>query len=230
MTRVDRPFVRVYHDDLQRDYPAVWDDDHQLATWLRLLVVADKLWPAPAELPRREKPSSIARLVASKILEILPRHRFRLKGLDAERQRRYDRAAGAAAVRWDSPSNADASANAMPTRAGAGPSALRPPLSDSASDITAEDAVLTWLASVGATVMPDGNGYHRELVTFVGRQGAAKVIDAMKARYAAGDRSSRQLLYGAINDLEQIHRPSSKAKPKGFQPQDEEVAGAWNRR
>jgi hypothetical protein len=216
MPRAERPFVRVYHDDLQKDYAAVWDDDHLLATWLRLLVVADKMWPTPGEIPRRERPNTIARLAATKILQLLPHHRFRLKGLDAERQRRAAAGRVGADVRW--PSKGDPSAipsddigNA--SRGQAGASALRPPSSDSVEPSDGESAVLAWLASVGATIVPDGNGYHRDLVLLVGRQGAPAVIAAMQARLAAGDRSARQLLYGASNELERIHRPKDRKAP-----------------
>lgn len=67
-----------------------------------------------------------------------------------------------------------------------------------------EFPALAYLASVGATVQPTGNGYHRELVTLVARQGSDRVIEAMRARHATGDKSARQLIYGAANDLEPI--------------------------
>lgn len=99
------------------------------------------------------------------------------------------------------------------------------------SDRTARDdepewPVLSWLASVGATVQPTGNGYHVEVVKLVERQGAVKVLAAMRARHAAGDRSSRQLIYGAANDLEPIARPS-KSTSKGIGPSAEEAERAF---
>ena len=51
----DRKYVRVYYNDMIRDYPEVWADDAQLATWLRLLATADPMWPTPPELPRSVK-------------------------------------------------------------------------------------------------------------------------------------------------------------------------------
>lgn len=114
-----------------------------------------------------------------------------------------------------------------PDRADAG--ALQSPSPQSPSEEpTSEDLVLTWLAGHGATIQPNGNGYHRELVTFVGRRGAQAVIRAMEARYAAGDRSVAQLLYGAMNDAEPIHRPrGGKPEPKGHQRSEEELADAF---
>jgi hypothetical protein len=252
MARGDRPFVRVYHDDLQRDYPGIWDDDRLLANWLRLLVVADKLWPAPGEVPRSIRRRILEALVETKIVSLLPLDRFKIRGLDTERQARSDRARAAAEGRWgqrddDADGNAGSNAPRIPpgspssnaSRARGHTRALRPPDSDSVWEETddvsrppedPETPALAWLASVGATVVPDGNGYHRELVGFVERRGSEAVVAAMARRHDAGDRTARQLLYGAMNDLERIHRPSNPGKaPKGYQPTDDEVESAFQR-
>lgn len=101
------------------------------------------------------------------------------------------------------------------------------PLDRTARDDEPEWPVLSYLASVGATVAPNGNGYHRELVQLVGRQGAVKVLAAMKARRAAGDRSARQLIYGAANDLEPIAR-RGKPQTKGYTASEEEANRAFD--
>ena len=113
----DRKYVRVYHDDLIRDYPAVYDDDMLLASWLRLLVVADAMWPTPPELPRSIKARPLASLVEIGLVVSLPGHRYRIRGLDAERSRRQDAARNAAASRWHSKGNAPGNAEVMPSRA-----------------------------------------------------------------------------------------------------------------
>lgn len=96
-----------------------------------------------------------------------------------------------------------------------------------ARDDEPEWPVLSWLATVNATIQPNGNGYHRELVQLVDRRGAVAVVAAMKVRYAAGDRSARQLLYGAANDLEPISRPAP-SKAKGLGPAKEEAERAFH--
>lgn len=101
------------------------------------------------------------------------------------------------------------------------------PFDRTARDDEPEWPVLSWLASVGATVQPNGNGYHRELVQLVGRQGAVKVLAAMKAQHSAGARSARQLIYGAANDLEPIARQSSSKPSKGLGPTAEEAERAF---
>lgn len=88
--------------------------------------------------------------------------------------------------------------------------------------------VVSWLASVNAVITPNGNGYHRELVQLVERRGAVAVLSAMKIRYSAGDRSARQLLYGAANDLEPIARTIAP-KTKGSGPSTEEAESAFRR-
>jgi len=103
----ERRYVRVYYNDMIRDYPEVWSDDAQLAAWLRMLSTADPMWPTPPELPRSVKPRTLAALAASTLVEPLPQHRFRMKGLDAERKRRSDSARTAAALRWHGNGNAE---------------------------------------------------------------------------------------------------------------------------
>ncbi|HVM30746.1 MAG TPA: hypothetical protein VM305_08290 [Candidatus Limnocylindrales bacterium] len=116
-------YVLVYHEDLIENFPQVWDSDRLLATWLRLFALADKLWPSPAEMPRGVNTAAVKQLVAVGLVEFLPRHRFKVRGLDAQRQRRKDAAKNAADTRWGNAtgnavstteSNAPASLGAMP--------------------------------------------------------------------------------------------------------------------
>lgn len=101
----------MYYDDMIRDYEGVWNNNDQLATWVRMLAAADPVWPTPPELPRSVKPSVLARLKESSLIETLPAHRYRIKGFDLEREARSNAGRNAAAVRWQSKGNA----NAMPT-------------------------------------------------------------------------------------------------------------------
>lgn len=112
----DRRYVRVYDDDLRRDYAAIWNDDAALATWLRLLAVADKMWPTLPELPRRVADGPLAALVKCGLVELMPDDCYRIRGHNAERNARRNAAAYAAAERWQSDRNADGNAEAMPKR------------------------------------------------------------------------------------------------------------------
>ena len=115
MARPERPYARVYFDDLQRDYPDIYADDAALAAWLRLLVVAEKMWPSVPEVPRSIRPRALYALVDAGLVERVPPHCYRIKGLDAERTRRQDSARNAAGVRWQSDSNATRNAEPMPS-------------------------------------------------------------------------------------------------------------------
>lgn len=238
-------YVRVYQSVVDdQKFIGIYDDDHHFATWVRLLMAADALWPASCPLPASARKASVKALVAAEIVDVFG-SRFRVRGLDAERERRQSMARASANERW-SRGNAsgvrpesERNANAMQAesernaayrgRASAlGSSKGNRSVEDPARDDEPEWPVLSWLASVGATVQPSGNGYHVEVVKLVERQGAATVLAAMQARHAAGDKSARQIIYGAANDLEPISRPSG-TKPKGLGPTIEEVENAFQR-
>lgn len=106
----DRPYARVYYVDLERDYPQVWRDDALLATYVRLLCVAEAMWPGVPEVPRSARSANVKRLVEASLVKLVPPYGFRIKGMDAERSARRNAARIAAAARWSD-------APAMPNRA-----------------------------------------------------------------------------------------------------------------
>jgi len=82
-------YSRVYWsiiDDPKFD--TVYSRDENLACWLRLLLIADQAWPASGQLPTSARVRPLAALVAAKLIDRLPNDRFRVHGLDAERNRR----------------------------------------------------------------------------------------------------------------------------------------------
>lgn len=84
-----QPYSRIYWsvaDDPK--FLNVYDDDAAFALWLRLLMAADALWPAPAPLPRSARPKPLAKLVDAGIIDLMPGDRYRVHGLDSERNRR----------------------------------------------------------------------------------------------------------------------------------------------
>lgn len=87
------PYSRIYWsvmDDPKFEH--VYGDDAAFALWMRLLMNADALWPAPAALHRTVKDRPLAKLVDTGIVDLLPGDRYRIHGLDAERGRRRDAA------------------------------------------------------------------------------------------------------------------------------------------
>jgi hypothetical protein len=95
-----RPYARVYYVDLERDHLDVWRDDLALATWLRLLAVAEAMWPAIPEIPRSADDEAVKRLLRAGLLVSVPPYRYQIKGLDAERSTRSSAARIAAENRW----------------------------------------------------------------------------------------------------------------------------------
>lgn len=107
-----RTYARVYHEIVDDPkFERVYDNDAALACWLRCLLLADATYPMPAPIPRRN--SAFALLVDVGLIEERTGHRFTVKGLAAERERRSEIGRNAADVRWQSKGNA----NAMPSRA-----------------------------------------------------------------------------------------------------------------
>lgn len=107
-------YSRLYHR-FAKEFRAIYDDDRALATWVRLLMLADASWPMRPPLPRSAKRHQVAQLLACGLL-ILDGEDYTILGLDAERTRRRDAGRTGAAKRWQSDGNANASATAMPRR------------------------------------------------------------------------------------------------------------------
>lgn len=96
------PYSRVYHsivDDPK--FSTVYDDDRRLATWLRLLIVAEQAYPASANIPQGTHGASVLALVEAGLIDLGTGSRYRVHGLEAERSRRSDQAreAGLASAR-----------------------------------------------------------------------------------------------------------------------------------
>ena len=104
------PYSRIYWTIADDEmFAGIYDDDAALATWLRLLLLADATYPATAPLPRSAKERPLAKLVASGLVKVTG-DRYRIRGLESERERRSESGRNVAAARWR---NAGASADAM---------------------------------------------------------------------------------------------------------------------
>lgn len=101
MTKARRPYSRVYWEVIDDPkFAHVWDDDRALATWLRLLVAADMAWPASATLPYNVGAKALAILVGAGLVDRQAGGRYRIHGMDKERQTRSDAARDAVNTRW----------------------------------------------------------------------------------------------------------------------------------
>lgn len=236
-------YSRLYHSVLtDPKFADIYADDRAWATYTRLLMASDASYPSPAPLPRSAGKYAIEKLATAGIIVVSAGH-YTIPALVKERSARY----GSGRGRPRYPSDKTPPPEPSRSEPGVEPESIRSTsepraggrvsassldsLSDSEQRTARDDAewpVLSWLASVGATIQPNGNGYHRDLVMLVERQGAVKVLAAMKARYAAGDRAPRQLLFGASNALEPIAREQAKPS-KGLGPTAEEAENAFRR-
>ena len=99
-------YVKVYQSIVEDpQFERVFRDDRALAAWLRMLLMADALYPVTAPMP---KPSKAVQLLVDCGLVIeKPGDRYTIRGLAAERERQSAYGRNAAAVRWHSGRNAD---------------------------------------------------------------------------------------------------------------------------
>src|SRR5687767_5883643 len=108
----DRTYARVYHEIVDDPrFERVYGNDAALGTWLRMLLVADAVYPQSAPMPRRN--SQVALLLRVGLIEERPGNRYIVHGLEAERERRSASSRIGAVKRWQSERNA----NAMPSKA-----------------------------------------------------------------------------------------------------------------
>lgn len=117
MSAAKDPYVKVYYRIADDDrFETIYNNDAHLATWLRLLILADGTWPASAPLPQWCKKASLNALVGAGLVELGTGYRYRIHGMDAERSRTAQHASRAANERWsgNAVSNAPSTAQTMP--------------------------------------------------------------------------------------------------------------------
>jgi len=101
------PYSRVYWSVVDDDkFASIYDDDHHLATWLRLLMIADAAHPASGIIPLGTNRRSVVALAEAGLIDLGTGSRYRVHGLASEREMRTQSARNAAASRWHSEGNA----------------------------------------------------------------------------------------------------------------------------
>jgi hypothetical protein len=101
----DRKYARVYHEIVDDPkFRKVYDDNDALATWLRMLLIADAMYPASAPMP--ELSTAVELLLRAGLVKRRPGNRYIVTGLEREREMRSQYGRNAAAVRWHSGGNA----------------------------------------------------------------------------------------------------------------------------
>gem|GEM_PF-3314305 len=131
MTAQADPYVRVYYRiSTDEKFRAVYRDDALLGCWLKLLIIADAMHPAPAHLPYGVDLARVKALAEAGLIDIVQEGMYVIHGLANERTRRSDAARDSAAKRWQKPSDA----TAMRPHSAPDATAMRP---HSGSDATA---------------------------------------------------------------------------------------------
>jgi hypothetical protein len=210
-------YSRVYHsivDDPK--FADIYDDDRRLATWLRLLIVAEQAHPASAYVPAGTNRAAVHALVEAGLVDLGTGSRFRIHGLEAERARRSEaaRVGGLASGRSraverplndrSTKSNLDETSKDETRRA---EQDARAPDNDPWDD--PEHEAIVWLANHGCDIRP-GNGYHRKLVTAVEVHGVNAIVGMFDRLAAAGTKHGdvKGFLFGAVDALDARSRPS----------------------
>ena len=240
----ERAYCRVYYsvkDDPK--FETIFGDNNHLATWLRLLMAADAIWPASPDLPGSARKASVQALVSAELVDLLPMGMYRIRGLDAERGARRDAARVSAGHR--TPSERSPNAHRTPTShsepSQAEPSQAEPsqpparrngpePIAAILPDLTLagppEDAygisedehrVFAFLARY-VHIRPD-SGYGRRLLQLIERRGVEDVL-RHAGIMAKGERlSDRQWVFGLEAALEAV--PGGKEAKVSERAEDE---------
>ncbi len=96
----ERPYSRLYWEVMDDPkFDGVREDVRHFGTWSLLLVVADMAWPASAFLPPFASKASLALLVEHGLVDVMAGGRYRIHGLNRERNERSAKARAAATVR-----------------------------------------------------------------------------------------------------------------------------------
>ncbi len=109
MTGQADPYVRVYYRiTTDEKFRRVYRDDAMLGCWLRLLMSADAMHPAPAHLPYGVNMQRVEQLAEVGLIDIVDEGMFVVHGLANERSKRSEAARTSASKRWHAGSDATA--------------------------------------------------------------------------------------------------------------------------
>ena len=216
----ERPYSRIYHsveDDPK--FSTVFDDDRLFATWVRLLIEADKAHPSTAHVPEGTSRSAVRALSDLGIVDLGTGSRYRIHGLDAERAARSDaaRVGGLASGRSRS---VEQSLNGRSTTL-----RTKTNLDETSKDETSKDEwtraehgpdpwddpegeAVAWLAKHGCALLPS-SGYYRHLVVMVEHHGVNAVVGMFDRLATAGTHEGdvKGYIFGARDALDAKTRP-----------------------
>jgi hypothetical protein len=214
-------YSRVYWSIVDDEkFASIYHDDHHLAAWLRLLLVADQSYPASGQVPAGVRRASVKALADVGLIDPMGVGRYRIHGLDAERKRRSDPARVGAIARW---SDSKRIAIGMPSHSDRTPNAILGRDEDEKRRGREEDepSARDGLPNLDGTAMralEERTGHtwsqagERQLSEFdrlVGDHGLTAVCAAFDAVSGGKRMTARQLIWPALRLLE----PFATVKP-----------------
>jgi hypothetical protein len=215
VTAASDPYSRVYWrliDDPKFD--AIYPDDHGFATWVRLLMAADMAWPASALLPHGVHRASVKHLADVGLIDLGTGGRYRIHGLDKEREARSRHSSTAAQSRHrassEHPSGIPRASNGTPRRMPSQDETRQDEYEYPASipdGDRPEVPIVTWLAQTHHVAIPETSGLYRRVIGLVERHGAEVTRKAMERAIAAGAKGDRAIVLGAENFADPIPQP-----------------------
>lgn len=221
MPKVRRPYSRVYWEVIDDPkFAEVWDDNHALSTWLRLLLAADMAWPASASIYHGVNRQALDKLVRVGLVDLQPGSRFRIHGLDKEREQRSDAARDAVSSRY---ARSTPVVRPYTETTYAGTTEGLPSKDEQSKDETSRTRAtdqrygLPHITEVsqsvaesitGMGILTAGEKQLTEWDRLVEFHGEAKVAEAFR-RVAKGKRVTyRQLVWDTVKDLEPFAKPT----------------------
>lgn len=220
-------------------FVTIYDDDRHLASWLRLLLIADQAHPASAHLPSNVRRSSVTALADVELIDLLPGGRYRVHGLDAEREKRR-LAATSRPPTGGKPSPDGDRTGGKRSPNGFDTQGLRRDEVETSRDepnaratdlnpwTDPEHKAVVWLIDHGCLIQPH-SGYYRQLVTAVERHGVNALVGMMERLADAGTKNGdlKGFLFKAIDALDAQSRPDLRALEQ--EDRREETAAARHR-
>lgn len=208
-------YFRVYYEDLMKNHADVWFDMAALFTFNHLLARADKLWPSPAELPRKVSRSGLATCVTSKLIALTGEFFYEVKGLNAMREARQRQTQPARDKLADSKASTEPDtdtvtgpvASHVRARGRSGLVGVESSLSEEEGTLRAQSGelgVLSWMRQQGAQRIVGRVAL--DLGDLVREEGSERVVRAMADCLASEGKplDAAQLVYGARNLLRPI--------------------------
>lgn len=217
------------------EFPTIYANDAAYALWCRLLPLADMAWPSSATLPMGVRKRALSMLVEAELVYLQPGTRYRLRGLDKERERRAEPARRSANARWDRMreqaaldaaadseppgAHSERTTDAMRTHSDRNAGAM---LDETRRDETSRDETRRALSAreglphitpqvqevgeriAGHGILSAGDKQLTELDRLCEDHGPEAVCGAMQAVAQTGQRSWRQLIWGATKHLEPL--------------------------